>query len=116
MAADDTLNPEIAYLEQQIMFREGPVAIRGDPDHPVFKGFICPRGRAAIEYYNHPQRIDYPLRRVGARGDGRWERISREEEALKARLNARLGLSGSARPKNDRAVAKSLALRAQDWA
>ncbi|MGA0571346.1 molybdopterin-containing oxidoreductase family protein [Variovorax sp. VNK109] len=53
-----------------------PVAIRGDADHPVSKGFICPRGRAAIEYHDHPRRLDHPLRRVGARGEGRWERAS----------------------------------------
>ena len=26
-----------------------PLAVRGDPNHPVSQGFLCPRGRAAIE-------------------------------------------------------------------
>ncbi len=60
-----------------LTMQEGrPVAVRGDPDHPASKGFICPRGRAAIEYHENPGRINHPLRRVGARGEGRWERAS----------------------------------------
>jgi|SRR5579884_530696 len=52
-----------------------PVAVRGDPTHPTSKGWLCPRGRAAIEYFEHPGRLDHPLRRVGERGEGRWERV-----------------------------------------
>ena len=52
-----------------------PVAIRGDPDHPLSEGFICPRGRAAIEYHDHPNRLNQPLRRSGARGEGRWSPV-----------------------------------------
>jgi len=56
-----------------------PVAVCGDPSHPVSKGVICPRSRAAIEYYNHPTRINHPSRRIGSRGEGRWEVISWKE-------------------------------------
>lgn len=58
---------------------ERPVAIRGDQDHPVSKGFICPRGRAAIEYHEHPNRLRHPLKRAGARGGGKWIRATWDE-------------------------------------
>lgn len=56
-----------------------PVAVRGDPEHPASKGFICPRGRAAIEYHEHPDRLNHPLARTGARGEGRWRRAGWDE-------------------------------------
>jgi len=43
-------------------------------DHP--QGLICPRGAAAPEIVYSPDRLLYPERRVGARGEGRFERIS----------------------------------------
>lgn len=41
----------------------------------------CPsaKGKAAIEIYSHPDRLKYPLKRKGARGEGKWERISWDE-------------------------------------
>lgn len=45
--------------------------------YPVTKG--CRRRRAVIEYINHPQRLNYPLKRTGARGENRWEMISWEQ-------------------------------------
>lgn len=38
----------------------------------------CPRLRAAREYIYHPQRVRFPLKRVGARGENHWEKISWE--------------------------------------
>jgi len=52
------------------------VNIRGDPDHPMNKGYICPKGAAYPEFVFHPHRLIYPLRRTGERGAGKWERIS----------------------------------------
>ncbi|QRG09250.1 molybdopterin-dependent oxidoreductase [Xanthobacter dioxanivorans] len=56
-----------------------PVAIRGDRDHPVTQGFICPRGRAAIEYFHNRRRLDHPLKRMGDRGEGHWVRVPWDE-------------------------------------
>jgi anaerobic selenocysteine-containing dehydrogenase len=45
--------------------------------HP--QGTVCPRGMAAREIVYSPDRLLYPQRRVGARGQGKFERISWEE-------------------------------------
>ena len=50
-------------------------------DYPVpgFENRICMMGRARLEYQYHPERLRHPLKRVGERGEGRWEKISWEE-------------------------------------
>jgi anaerobic selenocysteine-containing dehydrogenase len=52
------------------------VRVSGDPDSPTSRGYICPKGAAAPETLLHPDRLKYPLRRRGARGENKWERIS----------------------------------------
>ncbi|EPR34078.1 molybdopterin oxidoreductase [Alkalidesulfovibrio alkalitolerans DSM 16529] len=57
--------------------RDGKVfEVSGDPDHPVTRGMICERGLLMPEHIHHPGRVNHPLKRVGARGEGKWERIS----------------------------------------
>ncbi len=46
-------------------------------DHPL--GFVCPRGARAAEIVYSEDRLLYPQKRVGARGEGRFERISWDE-------------------------------------
>lgn len=53
--------------------------LRGDPDHPVTRGFLCGKVARYLEREYSPERILYPQRRVGAKGDGRFERISWDE-------------------------------------
>jgi anaerobic selenocysteine-containing dehydrogenase len=55
------------------------VGIEGDPDHPYNHGSTCPRALTLKEYAYHPDRLRYPMKRVGKRGEDRWERISWEE-------------------------------------
>jgi thiosulfate reductase/polysulfide reductase chain A len=55
------------------------VNVTGDPDHPISRGRICDRGRLMIQHLYHPERINFPLKRKGERGSGRWERISWEK-------------------------------------
>ena len=50
--------------------------IEGDPKHPMNRGFTCVKGRSQFQFVYHPDRIKYPMRRVGKRGSGKWERIS----------------------------------------
>ena len=55
------------------------VKITGDPDSPTSRGYLCPKGSAAPELLYHPDRLTHPLRRVGDRGENRWEKVSWEE-------------------------------------
>ncbi len=45
-------------------------------DHPLLRDVICVKGAYAPKSFAHPDRLMYPLRRVGERGDGRWERVN----------------------------------------
>jgi formate dehydrogenase major subunit len=50
--------------------------IEGDPDHPVNRGTLCPKGAALVDFIHSPSRLKFPERR--APGSDRWERISWE--------------------------------------
>jgi len=53
-----------------------PVKVTGDPGCDTNKGKLCIKGLASLEYLNHPDRLKNPLRRIGKRGEGRWQQIS----------------------------------------
>ena len=53
--------------------------VEGDEDHPFFQGRLCPRVLALTQYVYHPDRLTYPLKRVGERGEGKWQRIGWDE-------------------------------------
>ncbi|EFH84063.1 molybdopterin-containing oxidoreductase family protein [Ktedonobacter racemifer] len=55
------------------------VSLKGDVHNPDSRGFLCIRGRAAGEIFDNPKRLLHPLRRVGARGENRWEECSWDE-------------------------------------
>jgi len=48
--------------------------IEGDPDHPVNRGTLCPKGAALIDFIHSPSRLTHPQYR--AAGSNHWERIS----------------------------------------
>ena len=50
--------------------------IKGDKTHPFSHGYICPKGRAAMEIIYHPERITRPLLRTGKKGSNRFEETS----------------------------------------
>ena len=52
------------------------VKVTGDPDHPITRGAICERGRLMLDHLYHPQRLNFPLKRIGERGQGRWQRVT----------------------------------------
>jgi anaerobic selenocysteine-containing dehydrogenase len=52
------------------------VGITGDPQSPVNQGALCAKGRASLEYLYHPDRLTFPLKRAGKRGEGKWTKIS----------------------------------------
>ena len=53
--------------------------IEGNKDHPINKGVLCAKGSAGIMQHYSPARLKHPMRRVGPRGSGEFERISWEE-------------------------------------
>jgi anaerobic selenocysteine-containing dehydrogenase len=52
------------------------VDFRGDPDHPITRGWLCAKVRPYLDHVYHPDRLLYPLRRVGRKGASRWQRVS----------------------------------------
>ncbi|NOZ09734.1 MAG: molybdopterin-dependent oxidoreductase [Gammaproteobacteria bacterium] len=63
--------PAIAYVEDGRL-----VSIGGQPDSIRTEGFICAKGQAGVNQVYDPDRVLYPVRRTGKRGEGKWERIS----------------------------------------
>jgi anaerobic selenocysteine-containing dehydrogenase len=55
------------------------VSVRGDPDNPITRGWLCAKVRPYLDHVYHPERVLYPLKRVGAKGEGRWQRIGWDE-------------------------------------
>ena len=60
----------------------------GNPEHPGSRGRNCGKGPATINQITDPDRILYPLKRAGKRGEGKWERVSWDEalDDLAARI------------------------------
>jgi len=55
------------------------VAIGGDPGHRFTRGFLCGKVNRYLERVYSPDRVLHPMRRVGRKGEGRFERISWDE-------------------------------------
>ena len=53
--------------------------IEGDPLSPYNQGRLCMRCLDVVETFYHPDRLKYPLKRVGERGENKWERITWDE-------------------------------------
>lgn len=50
------------------------IHVEGDPDHPVNRGTLCPKGAALLDFVRSPNRLRFPERR--APGSDKWERVS----------------------------------------
>jgi anaerobic selenocysteine-containing dehydrogenase len=55
------------------------VRLRGDPDHPFTRGALCAKVSRYLDRVYSPKRLLHPLRRVGPKGEGRFERVGWEE-------------------------------------
>ena len=61
---------------------EDGVVVQWEPNfESQFPCEPCPpfKGRANMEIFSHPDRLKYPMKRVGERGEGKWERITWDE-------------------------------------
>ena len=64
--------------------------LRGNPAHPVTRGFLCGKVARYLEREYSTERVLHPLRRIGPKGEGRFTRISWDEalDEIAARLQA----------------------------
>ena len=63
-----------------IYLKDGKVEkIAGDPGCPINHGTLCSKGIASAQLAYHPDRLTYPVRRIGPKARGKWERISWDE-------------------------------------
>jgi len=53
------------------------IHLEGDPDHPVNRGTLCPKGAGLLDFIHSPNRLQYPEYR--APGSSEWKRISWDE-------------------------------------
>lgn len=97
-----------------IVYTEGNsiVRIEGDKDNPVSRGSFCGSGITQRFIHEDPKRVTKPLKRVGKRGEGKWEEISWDEaldmlESNTKRIKAKYGpdaivvAQGTSRTTND---------------
>ncbi|MBX2872566.1 MAG: molybdopterin-dependent oxidoreductase [Saprospiraceae bacterium] len=87
VAAEESKKEEIASACWQcvsrcsiLAYKKGNrlVKIEGNPLSLRNEGKVCAKGQAGINQMYNPDRLLYPLRRIGERGSGKWERISWE--------------------------------------
>ena len=55
------------------------VKVQGDPDHPPTHGALCTKVSRYAERTHHPERVLHPMKRVGPKGSGRFQRVSWDE-------------------------------------
>jgi hypothetical protein len=66
----------LAYVDKETLDVR---KIEGNPVHPGSRGRTCAKGVVTPNQLEDPDRILYPLRRAGERGEGRWEQVSWDE-------------------------------------
>ena len=73
------------------------VRIQGDPAHPITQGFLCAKVNRYLERTYHPERVLTPLRRMGAKGEGRFAAVSWDEalDEIARRLRTVIGEHGA---------------------
>lgn len=66
----------LAYVDRETLEVR---KFEGNPEHPGSRGRNCAKGPATLNQVNDPDRILYPLKRSGRRGESRFERVSWDE-------------------------------------
>lgn len=75
----------LAYVDKETL---GVQKFEGNPEHPGSRGRNCAKGPATLNQVTDPDRILYPLKRAGKRGEGRWVQVGWDEalDDLAARI------------------------------
>jgi anaerobic selenocysteine-containing dehydrogenase len=63
----------LAYVDKETLRVR---KFEGNPEHPGSRGRNCAKGPATLNQIEDAERLRYPLRRAGKRGEGKWERVS----------------------------------------
>src|SRR6266516_1288626 len=71
--------PDCCALETRVDEQGRAVSVRGRANHPVTRGWLCAKVNRYLDRVYHPERLLYPMRRVGPKGSGAFERISWDE-------------------------------------
>src|SRR5262245_11104961 len=81
----------------QVTVKDGiATELAGDPDHPFTRGGLCAKVKHYLERVYSPNRILYPLRRVGKKGEGNFERVTWDDalQAITSQLKAIIAENG----------------------
>lgn len=71
--------PSTCALDIEILDNKTIGRVRGAKDDPYTDGVICEKVSRYAERVHHPERLLHPLRRVGRKGEGKWQTISWDE-------------------------------------
>jgi formate dehydrogenase major subunit len=78
------------------------IHIEGDPDHPVNRGTLCPKGAGALDFVHSPNRLLHPeVREPGAK---EWKRISWDEALTRIAKHMKADRDANFVEKNDKGV------------
>lgn len=78
------------------------VHVEGDPDHPVNRGTLCPKGAGLADMINSPNRLKYP--EVREPGSKEWKRISWDEALTRVARHMKADRDKNFIAKNDKGV------------
>jgi len=84
-----------------IMYTMGDTA-KNDPDHPVNRGTLCPKGAGLADMINSPRRVKYP--EVREPGSKEWKRISWDEALTRIAKHMKADRDKNFIAKNDKGV------------
>lgn len=71
--------PDTCSIQVNVDESGRAIKVQGNPQHPTTDGVLCTKVSRYLDRVYHPERLMTPLRRVGRKGEGKFERISWEE-------------------------------------